>query len=442
MNRMGENSKKNEPRIVVVASTVFSNTKNNGKTAASLFSVFKTENIYEVFFSNEPIEKLPYCNYYRITDKDMVKSVIWGKEAGYADIYKDDRCSENSETNATNLINWAKQYELSRIFRELIWKLGKWNTKKLNLWLDECRPNVVALLLADSAFACDIAEYIKKRYDTKLIVFMGDDYIAPRKNVSMFWRLRRKLLLRKTKHILNISDKLFTISVPMQKEYYKLLGEKSVAMPFNIAEDNTCLDGTSIDTDKNDVIQLIYAGGLHHNRYKTLQTIGLAIKRYNENNSRKAFLSIYSQGNIDSKIIKQLNIYNACKFSGSLNRKELKSALCKSNVLVFVESFDEKNIAAVKYSFSTKITEYLSYAKPILAIGPDEVAAIQYLKDCAFCITDENHIGNKVQSFLKDEDLQRNLSMIAKKKYQENLDPQIIRSQFHDIVCGVLRSNL
>lgn len=62
----------------------------------------------------------------------------------------------------------------------------------------------------------------------------------------------------------------------------------------------------------------------------------------------------------------------------------------QSHFLLHVESFDKRNRTYVRYSVSTKISEYLSSNRVVLAYGPHEVASMQLLKDnnLGCCLTD------------------------------------------------------
>ena len=80
-------------------------------------------------------------------------------------------------------------------------------------------------------------------------------------------------------------------------------------------------------------------------------------------------------------------------------------------MLVHVESFDNKSRQLTKLSISTKIPEYLATGKPIIAIGPREVASLEYLKDCSLWITNKNDIYNKIKLFSRGNDFLAELSM-------------------------------
>lgn len=148
--------------------------------------------------------------------------------------------------------------------------------------------------------------------------------------------------------------------------------------------------------NKNDSLIITYAGGLHYNRWKTLSMLGKAIHNYNNNHTKKVRLNIYSQKTPDKEILDSLSISDSCSFMGSLTSEQVNDVLLQSDLVVHVESFDEEDIEATRLSFSTKIYEYMASGKPLLAIGPQGIASIEYLQDCSFCVTNISDITDSL----------------------------------------------
>lgn len=422
-------SKCNEeyPRILVISSNAFSDTTNNGKTLASFFNKCPVENIAQLYFNPEVPNNNYYANYFRITDNDILKCIFrksntCGNLISLGVSIKKDY-SKNNKT-----INMLKKYNLSRIAREVLWKSEKWKTKLLDQWLNDFSPEILFLCAGDGGFIYDITKYIRKKYDTKLVVYITDDYVLPRKTISPFWWLRRNYILKKMSDAVQGSDLFITISEKMRGEYKDLFRKDSI-LAVNMTEP---LKDEAISTKDNDGLTLVYAGGLHYKRYVTLNLLAKALKKYNDNfkNRQKVFLKIFSGQKPSYKQIKYLNLDGASEYCGKLNSAELKEVLNACDLLVHVESFDRKCIEATRLSISTKIPEYLSLGKPVLAIGPQQVASMEYLKDCAFCITNSNKIYSGLIDLFNDNSLRKVLSHKAQQKYEENHKKEIIYQQF------------
>ena len=169
---------------------------------------------------------------------------------------------------------------------------------------------------------------------------------------------------------------------------------------------------------KNDYpIVFSYTGSLYYGRDVVLNEIGNALNDYNRNsNMIKGVLNIYSNNAQDKA---KINENSGCKLCGSLNSEELKNVLNESDVLVFVESNEPRYIEKTKYSFSTKIPEYLSVGRLILAVGPKEVSSISYFDDCAICESDFCNLDQVINHIITNESLREEYAIKALNKYKQ-----------------------
>jgi len=417
-----ENNNIKYPRILVISNNPFSNITNNGKTLASFFTEFPSENIYQLYFSSELPDNTHYKNYFKISDDDIIKSIlkrndICGEIIDYKTL-KQIKINQNNKNSFDTFIKSIKKYNILRIIREMLWLSKRWNTELLSQWVKEISPEIIFLCAGDSGFAYDITKYIQEISGAKLVVYITDDYVLPRKTLSPFWWIRRNYILNKMKYTVQRSDLFITISQKMRVEYRKLFGKDSI-LAMNMTES---MKDDTITVDNKTILTLVYAGGLHYNRYKTLNLLAKLLKRYNHEfgGNRKAYLKIYSSQKLNRKMLKYLNIEGASEFCGKLNSKQLKETLNSCDILVHVESFDKKSIEATRLSISTKIPEYLSLGKPILAIGPEQIASMEFLEDSAFCITDQHNIYFKLIRLLNDTKLHNELSKKALVKFNSN----------------------
>ena len=73
-----------------------------------------------------------------------------------------------------------------------------------------------------------------------------------------------------------------------------------------------------------------------------------------------------------------------------------------------------------KYSLSTKVPEYLSVGKPILAIGPAGIGSMDYLSDVAVCVNDMSELSDKLSELLESENYRSEVSVRCENKYLNN----------------------
>lgn len=423
------------PRILVISNNAFSSITNNGKTLASFFKNFPAENIAQLYFNQELPSDNYYKKYYRITDLEIIKSFFSKVEPGeIIESLNFEKTNIIDRKNKSNLKSKIKKYNIFRIGREILWLTQKWKTTSLDIWLEEFSPEIIFLCAGDSGFSYDITDYIQKKFNSKLVIYITDDYILPRKIYSPFWRIRRNYIYAKMKKAVQKSDLFITISEEMRVTYKNLFGVDSI-LAMNMTENMR--DPKYLIEDK-EKIRLVYTGGLHYKRYETLNLLGRSIEKYNsKTKGKKAFLEIYSSSVPDEKIKRSLNIEGASKYCGSLNQHELKIVLNQCNIPVHVESFESKCIESTKLSISTKIPEYLSLGKPILAIGPQEVASIKYLMDCALCITNPKDIYMELIKILEDNEIKEILSEKAMIKFEKNHQKEIVLNNLMNKIIDI-----
>lgn len=136
--------------------------------------------------------------------------------------------------------------------------------------------------------------------------------------------------------------------------------------------------------------------------------------------------------------MKRINISGASEYRGSLKKDELIDVLNRSDILVFVESFDRRSIEATRLSLSTKIPEYLSLEKPVLAIGPSNVASMEYLSDVAFCVNDPRDIYASLEALVGDAQLRERIASAASKKYSQYHNTKKLKEEFKKRVQGLI----
>ena len=426
------NEPRDQPRILIIANTSLSSTRNVGKTIASFFQDYPSDCIRQLYFNNEYPDTNVCQNYYRITDFDVIRG-FWTTSVGKILRTRSQREELASKQNVSNTLLWSfLKTDFVRLLREFVWRIGKWKSTQLVNWLDDFTPEVVFFCAGDSGFAYIINEYVVKRYKCRSVVYITDDYILPRFSLSAFWWIRRHYYYRKMEIAIRDCDQFITISEKM-RAMYKNIFEKDSVVALNVPKDPGLKLGTTSSLSTG-VIVLVYAGGLHFNRYKTLRLLAVAIRTFNADQEArcKAELRIYCNQKPTEKERRAIEVEGASKYCGSLTSEELSNVLARSDILVHVESFDHSAMDKTRLSVSTKIPEYMSFGKPILAIGPKNIASMEVLSDVGLCITNIGKLDEKVKEFLLDNCLQSKMAARARRKYESeflgmNYDNHLLR---------------
>lgn len=377
--------------VLIISNNVLSDQNNNGKTLLSFFSVLPRECLTQIFFSDEPINKDLAGRFFRLSDSSIFKMCLSlnPPRSTFSEDLNFNFCCNANCGFGSNFLRKLKGYDFFRLLREAMWFRANVDYGLIEERLRTNPPDVIFFCAGDTLFSYRIYEKICSIYPSaKKVLYITDDYIMPRVKVSPLWWLRRNFILKKMMCSVVKSDIFVTISEQMRNEYRKIFKKDSICV-FNIAND---IKIESFSKSKRDDLILIYAGGLHLERWLMLEKIGIAIDRYNKINSRKISLKVYSHQIVDKKVINRIDRIDSASFCGSLSIEELQIVLNDADILVHVESFANRYVESTRLSISTKISEYLSADKMILAVGPPNVASMKFLNDFAYCVTETEEL--------------------------------------------------
>jgi len=368
------------PKILIISHNVLSKNSNNGKTLASIFKDWDKKQLAQIYFLPETPDADICSSNYRITDLDNIKAIWQTNPKCGGPIYKGQDIKEYKIHSVFNILYNIIKNNKSGImytFRDLVWKLNKWNTWELHKWINNFNPEIIFFVGGFNTFSYDFTQNMVNRKNIPLVTYYTDDYILPKKTIDPFWWYQNYRVRKRFFRFINISKKVFVIGDLMRHEYSKHFGGSYISL----------MHACNIQTfdpspeKKDSQLTLSYIGNLGLERWKSLAIIGEEIKKlHNEGYNIK--LNIYCAEKPHRKIMKSINMPPYCQFAGSLlESSQVGSVINNSDIVVHVESFKRKNKNITRLSISTKIFEYAVYGKCILAFGPDDIASIKLLKD-------------------------------------------------------------
>lgn len=346
---------------------------------------------------------LPYnfiCNrYFRITDMQMVKSIITLKKAGdVVDKPMDKEGIEASKVNVQRQGYYAKLKKLSLRFnsimmlvRDAIWIMGRYNKEKMRVFIDSFNPDVIFMPRMATPKYLRLERVVHEVCDAPMVAFTGDNEVELGELPSVSFSLakwRRKYTYRMFIRNVQLYKHYFMHSSFQAKEYNKRFGIPT----SRLYKCGTFLAEWS-RKEVNKPIRFIYAGKIYCNRWKSLAALGEAMEHFNAEKVQ-AELFVYTPEQLDEV---QKNAFSKCEsvhFMGSVRPEQLKEIYQKADVALHVESFDEPYRTTTSLSFSTKIVDLMGSTCAIMAICPPEQAGFAYLKenDAALCASSVDEI--------------------------------------------------
>jgi hypothetical protein len=353
-----------ENRILIISHNSFSNKSNNGKTLESIFSSFKKENLFQIYFRNIENLDYSYCeNYLHLTPFKFNLNLI----------SRNILIKQNNKQSF--LIKFLENnISIKYILIDLYWKIFFWNKKKVFNWCLENNFKSIFFLSGQSLFSQNLALKISKEFHIPLFVYFTDDYLIYPVRNNLLDKFHEYRIEKSFKKLINNSIKSFAIGQVMCDEY-SIFFKKEFSPIMNSIK--------FIDyPDPLYTFDLIisYFGSLHTNRWESLLNFSIIINKYNQDNKRKLFLNIYT-----STILEEIDIIKFNRkyvnFYKPVYGKQLEEKISSTNFLLHCESDKVQFKSITKLSISTKIPEYTTTKRPIIAYGPTDIASIKLLND-------------------------------------------------------------
>lgn len=361
--------------LKIIVLTVDCWNDKGANTMSSLFSWVKPSNLSNIYIRSDlPTSKK--CDlYFQIIENNVIRS-IFNKNINTGKIVLPTDKSFNDDIILEKK-RYAK-YKIHRpyiflLLRELLWKLGRWNSKELNRYLKNFNPDIVVYPYEGYIHFNRIVRHVIKVTGAKSIGYFWDDNFSykqyPFNFGFYFYRFFQKADIKKT---LTYSDVNFAISPKTKKEVDHVFGIKSILLTkpiFNLPDAYT-------NYIVNFPIRILYTGNLGIGRMSSINLLVQALKIVN-NEKLYFILDVYTNTMLSDE---EKDYYNEnTKFHDSISQDEVLKKQKEHDLLLFVESLEKKYKNVARLSFSTKLTDYLSSGKCIFAIGSNDIAPIEYL---------------------------------------------------------------
>ena len=374
-------------KVLIISHNPITTYHNMGKMLLSFFSEFKKEELCQLYI----YPTLPDVNvcqsYFRITDKDILKSYIKFKVKG--EIIKEEKIKSSNKNmfeNADDVKiyrNVKNKNAIRQLLRDAMWKFARWFNKDLKQWIKEQQPTHIFVTPGSSKFIYDIAIKCAKYMNIPIITCICDDYYFVKSKKGFIPKLQQNLLAKKIEKLINNTSYIITICDELNQNFSNKFNKKTKTLM--ITSNYPIINREYVNKNPKTIT---YFGNIRCNRYTSLAQIGKVLDEINLENSTNYKLLIYS----NEKDINILNTFKNIKsidFKGFISGKEFDKKFFDSDILLHTEAFDEVSIDRVKHSISTKIADSLNSGICLFAYGPSKVASMKYLIDnnAAICAT-------------------------------------------------------
>lgn len=388
-------------RVLVISRSAWRNDNSTGNTLSDFFSDIPDAEIFSLCMREQVPQNNIAKRHFYISEKQLIKRLL-GKKIEVGAEHAEERTDDGSEKAVYDKLKKHPNY-LLHFGRELLWSVGSWKNENLRRYIREINPDIIFFPTFGCYYPQKILSYIHSLTDAKIVLFHADDhYTLKQFSLSPLFWLYRFGLRKWMQKTVSIADLQYCISSVQKADYDKAFNcECKIMTKFGDFSSEPQLK------DKfNWPMQLVFTGNINVNRWKSLQMLVKVLERINEHEI-KAQLRIYTATPMTEKMIKALDVNGSSFLMGTVSSSEIPEIQRSADILVHVESNDLKNRLLVRQSFSTKLVDYFKAARPIIAVGPKEVASIKHLIDNdAAIVADSEHELYEKLTFVFNDSLQ------------------------------------
>ena len=425
-------------RVLVITRSSWRTDNSIGNSFDNFFKDWDDTHFYNISLRDEPtLSDIPLKSFH-VSETQIIKGL---KNKRYQ-VGQIETASKANEQDNVHLEKRLKSLSVKNslgidsIAQELLWSLNTWKNERLKNYVMEIAPDIIFMPVFPKAYPHKLLKYLHSITNARVILFHADDtYTLRQFNLNPLYWLHRFYLRKWVRNSVRISDLDYMISDIQREEYGKALNIEGKILykcgDFSKTPDNTV----------NENIELLFTGNINLNRWKTIIEIGKAVDELSDA-CYKLHFDIYTRTEMTKEMKKAFDSLKHTQIKGSISYSEVVEIQKKADILVHVEAYDLKNRLAVHQSFSTKIVDYLEQGKCILAVGPADVASIDYLKknDAALVIADKNDIMLQLKNLMDNKELIKEYGQKAwecgKRNHQLRTIQSMLKNDFNELITN------
>lgn len=365
------------PKVLVIGINAW---REDG-TAHTLMDIFRCwdPDRLALVYARADLPDTDVCKrYFQISENQIVGSILkpWKKVGRIVENTHVVKQSEVEAEHARYTQAHKKSSSLLPLLREIVWKFGHWKTPALKKFVLDFNPDIIFIPIYPVAYMGRIQRYIAKLTGKPTVCYLADDNYSYDSCQNLCSYINRFWLRHHVGPIARNCKDMFVIVEKEKEDTDRRFGTDSKILTKSIDFNGR----TYVHRQLNNPLRFIYTGSMIIGRDRTLALVSDAINEVNRQKGEvKAEMFIYSQTEPCDRILRRINI-GASHFCGRISRDEVLKVQQEADVVIFAEALDGKEANVAKLSFSTKITDYISNGKCVLAIGRDYIAPIDYFQ--------------------------------------------------------------
>jgi glycosyltransferase involved in cell wall biosynthesis len=355
------------------------------------------------------------------------------------------KISDANNSGASKPIKSSSRYKkIYNILRNILEFFGVFNllyAGKINddfkEWIADFNPDIIYSQLASLGsirLVSDVADILKK----PVALHFMDDWITTINGPGIFYFYWKKRIEAELLSLINRSSVLMSIGEAMSEEYYKRYNK--TFFPFhNPIDINIWLPYCKNNWSLQGRFTIVYAGRVGLGSENSIIDVARVVNSLSDKYEDLVF-EIFSPD--ITKLNGKVNFSNNVIGSKSLAHNGLPKKYSEVDLLLLPIDFDSKSIKFLKYSFQTKISEYMISGTPVLVYAPKGTSTAMYaIRDkWAYTVTERSDLllENAILDLYSKPDLRRRIGEKAKQLAITREDSNIVREKFRKCLTSEL----
>lgn len=424
------------PRVLVIDGNPFSWTRNTGIVKSPLFAGWPKDRLCQITSSDVGAEFDVCERYWRLSKRSVLRGLFGcAPSRMQCEMTKPQTAPDASSVNSRrrrlrSLSSWLS-LEIKVSLSELIFRLPSVLSLPLCSWVDAFNPEVI-FTFGGSGATLHMCVLMADRWKAKIVPYFADDWVNTLYTEYVFGSVLRRNMRHWFDRCLAASPVRLTATEAMAREYEQRYGGRFQVMDYAVVARPYSLPPSLA------AVRFLFVGTLVPHRWPCLRKLGQALDSLAEE-GLKGELVIYSYPE-ELKTLMNQHLPRSVKLAGTAPPGDVARLQAEANVLVHVESFDEKSRAYTRLSMSTKIPQYLMAGRCVLAMGPAEGASIRYVSEnrVGVAVTEDNidALRDALRFLISDEHARRNLGERAYQVAVERNDETRQRRLFRELLFG------
>jgi glycosyltransferase involved in cell wall biosynthesis len=416
-----------------------------GLTMGSLFKDWPKDRLAQVWLGDvEPdLAFCPNSRYLGIADMDLPewvgrKAVKEGRGRG-----KGRGRTQASTSTSTSTSTFASAF--SALALNLLAFASYRIEPELIRWIEAFKPDLIYSVLGTPQIM-RLVRGLSSQMSVPIVPHVMDDWMSDNYRRYLWDPLIRRRMLKDLRSIIEEAPVRLAIGDAFSEELRRRYGRQF--LPFMNCVDTNGSQQSAVSSQQSAdrglrSFRFVFTGGLHMGRWEVVREIGQALAD-NRTGGRSCELVLFGP-EPSGEISRELKSMTSIRYAGLISPSDVMDELVASDCLVIAESFAPGTLKGFRFSMSTKLPEYLSAGRPILAYGPGEQASIRYIRENGCGLVVDHHdvelLRESIRTLAADAGLRAGLGARAQQVAREHHEGSVVRAKFKDALSSLTKND-